>query len=762
MRRFIFVVALLAVWVLPCMGQQVFDWRNINGQDFMTPSKMQGPDECHVFAGCSVMEAKIKIVLNDPNFDIDLSERQLLTPYADNGFDLAKSTGILTEQDMPYDSANPQYPLDWHNRVYKITGYQTMYVTDEVAQRATIQQWLRDYGPLYVENVHACTLVGYDDTRSVWIVKETFGTEYGDNGYFDYSYNDFTGGQFRVTALTGDVYYGTQKLPVPPPVLRYWDPLDNGQGGAGTWNGSNLWDDSADGHGVQSAGTWDSAANDFVFGGSQGGLVSIAWTGTGTNRYARSIRFTTDGYNLVPSPPSGGKFYCNEITVDSGVSAQIKNLGTTSRFVKRGGGTLTYTSTGTLGSTDQTVLVDEGKLISYGMIYSSYDNPVVIHSGGTLEAHASYMLRTAASYLYASVEIDGGTYELHGYTQGNPASALLATMTIQGGQFLGGGGQLVMQSDPGYDRGCLTLSKGANFDMQDGTVSLFTSTNAHGFALSLSGGSTLATGWGKLILGQNSQADAGKAITISGTGGSSITGWVDLTNDKNSGARVRTITVADGAEAVDFTIGATVADGGQALSGITKAGTGTLVLGGNNIYTGPTNVTEGRLLVNGVTSGQGAFTVSPGATLGGTGTIGLANATTPVTVQGELAPGSSVGTLTIAGDLVLTSTSSCTIEIDDLLAGHFDTVKGTAAGGEDMTFGGTLNLVLDDFQGLGSVQLFDFDSYHGTFAQISVTNADGRVADFDANTGVLTVAAPEPATLALLGVAVPVLLRHRK
>ena len=761
MRRFIIVVALLVVWVLPCMGQ-IFDWRNINGQDFMTPSKMQGPDECHVFAGCSVMEAKIKITMNDPNFDIDLSERQLLTPYADNGFDLARSTGILTEQDMPYDSVNPQYPLDWHNRVYKVTAYQTMYVTDEVAQRATIQQWLRDYGPLYVENVHAATLVGYDDTRSVWIVKETYGTEYGDNGYFDYSYNNFTGGQFRVTALTGDVYYGSQKLPEPPHVVRYWDPNNNGQGGTGTWNGTSAtWDDSADGQGVQSAGTWDSTANDFVFGGSQGGSVSVAWTGTGTNRYARSIRFTTDGYSLVPSPPSGGMFYCNEITVDSGVSAQINGrLGTTSRLVKSGGGTLTYTSTGALGSTDQTVLVDEGKLISYGMIYSNYDNPVVIHSGGTLEAHASYMLRTAASYLYASVVVDGGTYDLHGYTQGNPASALLATMTIQGGKFLGGGGQLVMQSDPGYDRGFLTLSNGATFDTQNGTVSLVTSTNAHGFALSLYGGSTLATGTGKLILGQSSVADAGKAITISGTGGSNITGKIDLTNDRNSAARVRAITVADGVEAVDFTIGAVVADGGQALSGITKAGPGTLVLGGNNIYTGPTNVTEGRLLVNGITSGQGAFTVSPGATLGGTGTIGLASAAAPVTVQGELAPGASVGTLTIAGDLVLTSASICTIEINDLL-GAFDMVKGTAADGEDMTFGGTLNVVLGDFQEHGSIQLFDFDSYRGDFSRINVTNPDGRTLDFDANTGVLTVA-PEPATLALLGIAAPLLLRRRK
>jgi fibronectin-binding autotransporter adhesin len=54
-----------------------------------------------------------------------------------------------------------------------------------------------------------------------------------------------------------------------------------------------------------------------------------------------------------------------------------------------------------------------------------------------------------------------------------------------------------------------------------------------------------------------------------------------------------------------------------------KGNSGTLILTGNNFYTGPTYLTEGTLLVTGdQTNATGTVEVDPGATLGGTGTIG--------------------------------------------------------------------------------------------------------------------------------------------
>jgi len=57
---------------------------------------------------------------------------------------------------------------------------------------------------------------------------------------------------------------------------------------------------------------------------------------------------------------------------------------------------------------------------------------------------------------------------------------------------------------------------------------------------------------------------------------------------------------------------------------IEKQGSGDWRLTGNNVYSGTTTVTKGRLIVNGTHSGTGAVTVRTGATLAGTGTLAAA------------------------------------------------------------------------------------------------------------------------------------------
>jgi len=91
---------------------------------------------------------------------------------------------------------------------------------------------------------------------------------------------------------------------------------------------------------------------------------------------------------------------------------------------------------------------------------------------------------------------------------------------------------------------------------------------------------------------------------------------------------------------------------------VNQTGPGTTVLTGANSYAGPTTVSSGSLYVSGdQTAATGATTVASGATLGGTGTIGGS-----VSVNGgTLAPGAAaagIGTLTINGNLGLTSSST--------------------------------------------------------------------------------------------------------
>ena len=94
--------------------------------------------------------------------------------------------------------------------------------------------------------------------------------------------------------------------------------------------------------------------------------------------------------------------------------------------------------------------------------------------------------------------------------------------------------------------------------------------------------------------------------------------------------------------------------------GLTKTGSGKLVLDNNNVYNGPTVVSNGVLWVNGTNSltgtsggtnylGGGTFTVY-GGTLGGTGMI---SGVVDIKSGGTIAPGDDIGTLTLGSGLTL-------------------------------------------------------------------------------------------------------------
>ena len=80
-----------------------------------------------------------------------------------------------------------------------------------------------------------------------------------------------------------------------------------------------------------------------------------------------------------------------------------------------------------------------------------------------------------------------------------------------------------------------------------------------------------------------------------------------------------------------------------------------------------TNVNGGTLLVNGSLTASGVIAAS-GATLGGSGSIAG-----PVTSTGTVAPGASIGTLSLGLSLTLNDTSSLTFELGS--AGSHDLIN---------------------------------------------------------------------------------------
>jgi autotransporter-associated beta strand protein len=114
---------------------------------------------------------------------------------------------------------------------------------------------------------------------------------------------------------------------------------------------------------------------------------------------------------------------------------------------------------------------------------------------------------------------------------------------------------------------------------------------------------------------------------------------------------------------------------------LTKDGTGTLTLAGASSDSSSTTVNAGTLLVNGVHSG-GTITVNSTGTLGGSGTSQGA-----VLVQsgGTLAPGGSIGTLTVNNTVTLLGTT--VMEINPTNAPNADRLVANA-----ISFGGALTV----------------------------------------------------------------------
>ncbi|TXE34073.1 autotransporter outer membrane beta-barrel domain-containing protein [Serratia marcescens] len=123
--------------------------------------------------------------------------------------------------------------------------------------------------------------------------------------------------------------------------------------------------------------------------------------------------------------------------------------------------------------------------------------------------------------------------------------------------------------------------------------------------------------------------------------------------------------------------------------GLTKQGIGTLVLTGNNTYSGPTLVNQGRLAINGsVTS---AVSVQNGGIVGGSGTVGSLTARR----GGTVAPGNSIGTLNVAGNVSFEPGSRYAVEVGP--NGQSDRIQ---SGGAATIGGGEVAVTLENSSNL--------------------------------------------------------------
>ena len=213
--------------ILPSHLLPVWDWRNVGGQDWTTPVKNQGRcGSCWDFAAMGALESVIKIEENNSIFNPDLSEQYLLSCPSDSGgcsgwsayyaYDyILKNGGALPEDCFPY-KANDNIPCsdkcsDWQNKLVPITGYDIKCHPG----RDYMKYALTEYGPMVVcmavyddfhsykggvyehpgyeptnDINHEVVLVGYNDNPGYWICKNSWGTNWGENGFFRIAYGD--------------------------------------------------------------------------------------------------------------------------------------------------------------------------------------------------------------------------------------------------------------------------------------------------------------------------------------------------------------------------------------------------------------------------------------------------------------------------------------------------------------------------------------------------------------------------------------------
>jgi hypothetical protein len=197
-----------------------------------------------------------------------------------------------------------------------------------------------------------------------------------------------------------------------------------------------------------------------------------------------------------------------------------------------------------------------------------------------------------------------------------------------------------------------------------------------------------------------------------------------------------------------------VSNGGAFLASEASTNAGTINIGSGSAATFSNGLSSaGSIIVDGTLTG--ATMIATGGVLSGSGTMASA-----VTIAGTLAIGNSPGTMTFENDLTLDLNSTSIFEINGFGAGQFDLAQG-GVGTQAVTFGGALSLVFaNGFSTTGSVKIFDFESYSGSFANIgSIGLADGYTATFNELNGIVTVV-PEPSTYALLALSAAGLAAH--
>lgn len=188
------------------------DWRKVGGKNYVTRAWHQGQcNACVSFATVGVVEANLRIQSGDPNLEVSLSEA-FLNFCRDNagcrfGWGLSSGLQWAIDKGIPDDNCHPwgqstncqKKCADWSRRAVKIKDFGTHRTLEE--RKAAIEKgpviggmfafsdFLSYGGGVYKKangaqplGFHAVVIIGYDDHKGCWIIKNSLGESWGEKG----------------------------------------------------------------------------------------------------------------------------------------------------------------------------------------------------------------------------------------------------------------------------------------------------------------------------------------------------------------------------------------------------------------------------------------------------------------------------------------------------------------------------------------------------------------------------------------------------
>lgn len=316
--------------------------------------------------------------------------------------------------------------------------------------------------------------------------------------------------------------------------------------------------------------------------------------------------------------------------------------------------------------------------------------------------------------------VSSGTFEWGGPTASTALQAastegfnVIDGATVRGSTVAVGGGR----------NGLLTVGNG------NGTSTLLARNDAGAFqSITLSSGSGQSA---TLVLNAGGLIDA-TAITVSQTAsiptvifnggtfrarGNQSTELFNVTNNQtnpNGTLRVESGGATINTNGFSVTQTTPFVSGSTSGGGLTKLGSGTLTLNGTNTYTGATTISAGMLalgslgsiassgtvtvgdtgstgVVLDLTAKSSPFAFTSGQKVGGIGTINIGAGKT-LSIAGIWAPGNSIGSNTVTGNLTLSGTSQFELGTPGTSTSAPGTSDFTAVSGT-LTLGGNLDLL---------------------------------------------------------------------